>query len=198
MYGHGSDECNALTTALQAVELDQDLPCPWGTKVEATPVCTLPKVDLGQEVVTPFAPTSTNYTQPNTDTSTNYNIPSFSLPVITPIPKVETPAPVVVVPTGDRKPSFTAEISDDGLSTFTINADFNYYGTYKGCEGPRYFDPIIVTWGQVDSHPALDSKNHFTATHKYTLKNYEYDVSVAMINSCFQSTVKHFTVHPKL
>ena len=196
LYGHNSAECNALRIALQAVELDQEWPCPAGTKTESTPVCALPQVDVDQSVITPTIPTSTIITAPAN------NLSDYIVPEIKSIPVVEIPVPAVSVPVpvadnSDKYPSFTASVSDDGLSTFTISGKLNYYGTAKGCDGPRYFDPIIVRWGQGDDHPVLNGNNNITATHKYTLKNYEYDISVSFFNSCFQSKTMHFIVHPK-
>jgi len=108
------------------------------------------------------------------------------------IPPVEIP-----IDTGDRKPSFDVTVTNDGLATYTVTGKINYYGTYKGCEGPRYFDPVVIGWGQVDSILTPTGPD-FTATHKYVVKNPEYDLVVSVTNSCFQSTRKHFTVTPHL
>ena len=199
LYEHNSTECNALRIALQAVELDQEWPCPAGTKTEATPVCALPQVTLDENVLTPNIPTNTIITAPTNNLS-DYVVPVIQTPAVILLPTTSTPAvfvPAPVVDTGDKYPSFTASVSDDGLRTYTIEGTFNYYGTKSGCTGPRYFDPIIVAWGQVDTHPAVDGNNHFTTTHVYNVKNSEYDISVSFINSCFQRTTKTFTVHPK-
>ncbi|MFH0874092.1 MAG: hypothetical protein V1846_04630 [Candidatus Komeilibacteria bacterium] len=117
-------------------------------------------------------------------------------PPVTPVNPVVTPEPTT--PTGDRYPSITVTETNDGLATYTVSGHMDYWGTYPGCTGPRYFDPIIVAWGQVDTHPALDSGNNFTSTHKYDVKNSSYNLSVSFINSCFQRTTKRFTVYPKL
>ena len=199
LYEHNSTECNALRIALQAVELDQEWPCPAGTKTEATPVCALPQVTLDENVLTPNIPTNTIIIAPTNNLS-DYVVPVIQTPAVISLPTTSTPAvfvPAPVVDTGDKYPSFTASVSDDGLRTYTIEGTFNYYGTKSGCTGPRYFDPIIVAWGQVDTHPAVDGNNHFTTTHVYNVKNSEYDISVSFINSCFQRTTKTFTVHPK-
>lgn len=121
--------------------------------------------------------------------------PAASTPVITP-PTVATPAESTTV-AGDRLPSYDVELTDDGRATFNIKGKINYYGTYKGCEGPRYFDPVIIAWGQVDSVITPPAKD-FSATHKYLVRNPEYDITVLVTNSCFQKTVKRFTVRPKL
>jgi len=173
-----------------------------------TPI-DIPSVTLPTTVSNPTPNITTNETPVinvpeviNTPITVPVPEPTIIAPVA-PTPVVTEPVTIVVptppvVDTGDRKPNLTVEVTNDGLATYTVNAHLDYYGTYKGCTGPRYFDPIIVAWGQVDTHPALDSNNNFTTTHKYNVKNSYYDLNVSVINSCFQRTTKTFRVYPKL
>ena len=91
-----------------------------------------------------------------------------------------------------RKPSFTVDVIQNG-KTVTVNGKLNYYGKGAKCSGPRYFDPIIVSWGQVNTHPALNSDNTFTSTHEYNVKNKDYNLYVRATNSCFGSYSFHKT-----
>jgi len=168
---------------------------------------TTPNITIPDEVTAPV-PTIDVPETPVVEVPEISNTPVVTVPIpepvvtpLTPVPTVSEPATVVPTPepvVEDKYPSYTVEVSDDGWATYTVNGSLKYYGTKKGCTGPRYFDPIIVRWGEVNSHPILDSNNNFTASHKYLVKNSDYNLSIFIINSCFQSITKSFVVHPKL
>jgi hypothetical protein len=138
----------------------------------------------------------------NPTNNTTPTEPSASAPASEPAaaapPASSAPAPAPEASQGtDRNPSFEVTVTNDGLATYTVNGVINYYGTAPGCTGPRYYDPVIIRWGQGNTE-ITPSNKVFTATHKYEVKNPEYDLSVSVFNSCFQSITKHFAVKPKL
>jgi len=200
--------------ALPSVTVPDEVIAPPNIAIPKTPVVEVPVISDNNTVTVPTPkvdapvltpPTPVVPTIPETPPTPVVEVPVISddYTITVPTPVVETPAPTTpapapVVDAGDKYPSITANISDDGLATYTVEGALNYYGTKAGCTGPRYFDPIIVAWGQVNTHPVLDSNNHYVTSHKYDLKNSEYTVSVSFINSCFQRTTKSFIVHPKL
>jgi hypothetical protein len=144
--------------------------------IEVNPDLLNPNLDIPLDKETPENNTDQNPILNPPTTNNNYEIPSDS---------------------GDRQPNFEVTVTDDGLATYTVTGKINYYGTYQGCENPRYFDPVIVRWGQANTILTPPDMN-FTATHTYNVKNPEYDLSISVVNSCFQSTTRHFTVKPHL
>lgn len=216
IYGIGTKECRNLVKAMQGAELDQPGKCVAGS-VERTPLCNVKlddplkylwRVDNLQDVsftgVLDLKPVIDPALTPNYDVFTNPDIglnsgtgdntngqsPANNTNT-TPTTPATTPAPVVEEEV--RTPSVAVDVIQNG-KTVTVNGKLNYYGKGSRCSGPRYFDPIIIVWGQVDTHPALNSDNTFTSTHEYNVKNKEYDLYVRVINSCFGSYSFHKTL----
>mgnify|MGYP001578289734 FL=1 len=182
LYGIGTKECRNLVKAMQGAELDQPGKCVAGS-VERAPLCNVKlndplkylwRMDNLQDVsfTGAFDLKNENYTNGQSPAnSTNVNVVEEEV----------------------RKPSFTVDVIQNG-KTVTVNGKLNYYGKGAKCSGPRYFDPIIVSWGQVNTHPALNSDNTFTSTHEYNVKNKEYNLYVRATNSCFGSYSFHKTL----
>ncbi len=184
IYGIGTKECRNLVKAMQGAELDQPGKCVAGS-VESAPLCNVKLNDPLKYLWRMDSLQDVSFTG------------VFDLkPVIDPMFELDnnvltTPTPVVEEEV--RTPSFTVDVIQNG-KTVTVNGKLNYYGKGTKCSGPRYFDPIIVAWGQVNTHPALNSDNSFTSTHEYNFKNKEYNLSVSVTNSCFGSYVFHKTL----
>lgn len=221
IYGIVTKECRNLVKAMQGAELDQPGKCVAGS-VERVPLCNVklkdplkylwrmdnlqdvsftelialppvvsalggsvsvgdPGLILDNDVLTNPDVGVNSGTGDNT-TLDSQNPTTATTPVVTPAVEEEV-----------RTPSFTVDVIQNG-KTVTIKGKLNYYGKGAKCSGPRYFDPIIVAWGQVDTHPVLNSDNTFTSTHEYNVKNKEYDLYVRVINSCFGSYSFHKTL----
>jgi len=221
LFGTGSKECRNLVKAMQGAELDQPGKCVAGS-VEKVPLCNIKLDDVSKyiwrrdnlqdisfkevivlpPVIDPMFELDNNVlTNPdvgiNSGIGDNTNGPpaggSTNDTNATPATQTPAPAPTPVVEEEVRKPSFTVDVIQDGKYV-TINGKLNYYGKGAKCSGPRYFDPIIVAWGQVNTHPVLNSDNTFTSSHEYNVKNKEYNLSVSVTNSCFGSYVFHKTL----
>ena len=211
IYGIGTKECRNLVKAMQGAELDQPGKCVAGS-VERSPLCNVKLNDLSkyiwrsdnlqdvsfkETIVLPPVIDPGLIFDNNVLTNPDVGVNSGVVDNTTPNSQNSTPATTpVVTPAVEeevRKPSFTVDVIQNG-KTVTVNGKLNYYGKGAKCSGPRYFDPIIVAWGQVNTHPVLNSDNTFTSTHEYNVKNKEYNLSVSVTNSCFGSYVFHKTL----
>lgn len=177
LYGLWSDECKNLVLAAQGAQLDQEKAC--GAAGDA-PLCN--GIIIDPRGLANFGILKLNLAQPSKKLIIKENNAMEILPTDTPSAPI-TPPPVEEEV---RTPSFDVTVAQNGKSV-TINGVLHYYGKGAKCSGPRYFDPIIVRWGQVDSHPTLKSDNTFTASHDYVVKNSAYDLTVSVSNSCFGS-----------
>ncbi len=211
LYGIGTKECRNLVKAMQGAELDQPGKCVAGS-VERSPLCNVKLNDLSkyiwrsdnlqdvsfkETIVLPPVIDPGLIFDNNVLTNPDVGVNSGVVDNTTPNSQNSTPATTpVVTPAVEeevRKPSFTVDVIQNGKYV-TINGKLNYYGKGAKCSGPRYFDPIIVAWGQVNTHPVLNSDNTFTSSHEYNVKNKEYNLSVSVTNSCFGSYVFHKTL----
>ena len=162
--------------------------------VTYTNECHLKKVGLKMKhkgvCIHSLAPTQKNTYD---ESQENNDSVSSSSPIIPVVENTQIQEPVSIPEVEVRTPSFTVDVIQNDKKV-TINGVLNYYGKGAKCSGPRYFDPIIVRWGQIDDHPTLNSDNTFSVTHDYNVKNTSYDLSVSIINSCFGSYTFHKTL----
>lgn len=198
LYRSHSSVCQAIKTAMQAVELDQPGACSGVAEVIAT--CqpfyvTYPEVSgIIDNARIPVTQDTETLLNPNilNQIDLTPTIPPISVPDSDLNQNITTPLPEIKVETKTeieeevRTPSFSVDVIQNGKNV-KVNGVLNYYGKGSKCSGPRYFDPIIVRWGQVDSQPTLKSDNTFTASHEYVVKNKSYVLSVSVTNSCFGS-----------
>lgn len=215
LYGLGSKECNNLITAMQAAQLDQPGACSgvkaripfcavklinpdefiWCVDnlqtvkfkklVELKPIID-PSFTLDNDVLTNSDVGVNSGTGDNTNPSTSFSsVQDKSLGTSTkPTTPATTPVVTPVVEEEVRTPSFTVDVVQNGKFV-TVNGKLNYYGKGTKCSGPRYYDPIVVRWGQHLDTPVLKSDNTFTASHEYDVKNTTYELSVSVYNSCY-------------
>jgi len=82
-----------------------------------------------------------------------------------------------------RTPSYTATLTRTG-NLYSVSGHINYYGKGKNCSGPRYFDPVIVSWGDAGAEPVVTNMS-FSASHEYRIENPTHNFVVSVHNSCF-------------
>ena len=156
-------------------------------------------------------PNTPSVTVPSEVLSTSTtNIPTPETPIAN-IPN--SPNPIVVVPdftssTSDvikpstplvkeeivRTPNFTVNITQDGNSAI-VTGKINYYGKGSTCTGPRYYDPVIVRWGDGADEPKVMADGSFSAQHDYTIKNKSYELTVSVYNSCYGLKTEKKTIN---
>ncbi len=205
IYGLWADECRNLVMAMQGAQLDQEKAC--GAAGDP-PACVFTTVDprgfaqFGRKKIdlkfVPQIEINTSDVFSTLDNVMEVDTPPIAEPApvqdltsnsgVSNTAEPSTPAPStpVAVEKEVRTPSFDVTVDQDG-KYITVNGMLHYYGKGAKCSGPRYFDPIIVRWGQGDDQPLLKSDNTFTASHKYDVKNKTYDLTVSITNSCFGS-----------
>jgi hypothetical protein len=82
-----------------------------------------------------------------------------------------------------RIPSYTVTLTRTG-NDYTVSGHINYYGKGSSCSGPRYYDPVIVRWGDAGAEPVVTNMS-FSANHEYFIENATHPFSVSVYNSCF-------------
>lgn len=112
-------------------------------------------------------------------------------------PVVSAPAPTAIVAPVNtaiiKTPSFTINLTKNG-NDYVVTGKIDYYGKGGGCEGPRPFDPVIVSWGDGANEPTVKADGTFSASHRYTIKNDSYTLTVAVYNSCYSNKTEKRTV----
>ncbi|MEK7680858.1 MAG: M4 family metallopeptidase [Patescibacteria group bacterium] len=213
-YGGQSYECKQLRTAMQAAEIDQPGLCSGVARVK--PACDVPRLDSSRlnTDVNPLDSLSSDQIKVNLPDSVTQ--PVISLPINTNLnpttdavvsstnnsassPQPTTP---VVPEVTDRNPNFSVAVNWVDGKTLALTGKITYYGLGSKCDGPRYFVPTIVRWG--DGNGATDeitpTKNadgtySFSPSHTYVkMFTNSWNLSVTVHNECFGSGTKQIII----
>lgn len=120
------------------------------------------------------------------DTITN-NQQTEAAPSSTPQaePEISTPAPVSAEEYQQQRiPDFSYQfVANRTLST--VDGNIIAWGHNDSCSRPRYYDPVVVRWGDGAESILTPVNGQFHATHAYKKLDFSLEFSISVNNSCF-------------